>query len=169
LPSKQQDLIELKDYYNSISGGIMIDALELLPEYMEIEDIKVEYTKLNLKRDKILYTLKKENRLVAVFMVNLADVGLNFSDITNSIHIFLVEKALIEAEILEKALYNLSKYFDVKEIPILLYPQNATDNLQIVYEKIYRLCVMDARNLDYYFEFMKKYFRRLNTIKSRNT
>jgi hypothetical protein len=168
LPSQQQDLIELKEYYNSISGGIMIDALELLPEYMEIGELKEEYTNLELKRDKFLYTLKKENRLVAVFMVNLADIGLNFSDITNSIHIFLIEKSLIDAEILERVLCNLSKHFNIKEIPILLYPQNAVDKLHIVSEKIYRLCVMDARNLDYYFEFMKKYFRRLNSIKSRN-
>ncbi|MBU4053166.1 MAG: PilZ domain-containing protein, partial [Proteobacteria bacterium] len=121
--TEPQDLIELKIFYQELTSGIMIDALELVPESMDLGELKDEYSHLGLKRERHLFSLRRENQLKAVFSINSADIGLNFSDITNSIHVFIIDSEELEVEILEISLMKLSTFFSIKDIPILIYPE----------------------------------------------
>jgi hypothetical protein len=161
-----QDLLELKLFYKQQAGGIMMDALELSSESMDLGDLKKEYQFLGFTRERHLFSLKRENQLKAVFSLNIADIGLNFSDITNSIHGFIVDSTGLDPEVLEITLMKLSTYFSVKDIPILLYPESYAPNHGIKVEKIYKIWTMDTRYLDYYYTFMRRFFRKLNSIQS---
>ena len=164
--SRPEELVELKLFYNETSGGVMLEALELLPELMDINELVQEYTYFDFKRGRYIFTLRKENRIKAFFCLNLSDFGLNLSDITSSIHIFVVEPEGLDAETLDSALRKLSTLFEETVIPMLIYPKACADDLNIAYEKIYQLCALDVKGLDFYFDFIKKMFKRLVSLQS---
>ncbi|MBU4318382.1 MAG: PilZ domain-containing protein [Proteobacteria bacterium] len=165
---QSQDLLEFQIFYEGTSGGLLADALDMAPDSMDLGDLKPEYTAMGFKRERYQFALKKENRLKAVFSLNIADIGLNFSNITNSIHVYIVDPEGLEMETLEVALLKLSSYYSVKEIPILLYPESFTDSHPIQKEKTYVLWVLATKALDSYFGYMKRLFRRMNTMQSAN-
>ena len=165
--ARPEDLVELKLFYEQNSGGIMMEAIELLPELMDVTELIQAYTYYNFKRGRYIFTLRKENRIKAIFCLNLSDFGLNLSDITNSIHVFVVDPEGFNEEILEFTLRKLSTlYEDTDIIPVMLYPKACADELNIAYEKVYQICSLDIRGLDYYFDFIKKIFKRLLSLQS---
>jgi hypothetical protein len=76
-----------------------------------------------------------------------------------------VDEKDVNAEILEYALLTLSSIFTGSDIPVLLYPRAAADELHIVGEKVYNLWALDVSYSDHYFDYMHKFFKRLNSIK----
>ncbi|HMA67759.1 MAG TPA: hypothetical protein VKO20_08055, partial [Desulfosalsimonadaceae bacterium] len=64
----REDLTELCHFYEQVSGGLMIDALDLQPdeEMAQRHNLPNQYRKLHLKRQRRLYSLKQHNTLQAV-------------------------------------------------------------------------------------------------------
>lgn len=165
IDTQKQDLVELEIFYEADSGGQMLNALELKGNLMNIKKLKDEYRKMEFKREKYLFSLKKDNTLKAVFMVNISDIGLNLSNITNSIHAFVIDPDELSKTIFYSALSKLLKMFDKNtEIPVLLYPTSFADTQSIPYEKKYNLWVMDVQYLDPYFKYLYRFFKRYGTI-----
>ena len=52
------------------------------------QSMGLQYERIGLKRKRYLLSLKKDDRLKAVFMVMVSDVGLNMSNLTNCVHVF---------------------------------------------------------------------------------
>ena len=52
-----EDLIELKNYYEFISGGLMLNALDLEPDMDYPSELSTEYEKLGFKRERHLFSL----------------------------------------------------------------------------------------------------------------
>ncbi len=86
-----EELVELESFYENESGGLMMPAMDLVPERDDFDELVREYQKLGFKRRRLLFSLKKNNMLKAVAMVDISDVGLNLSDLTNSIKIFVID------------------------------------------------------------------------------
>ena len=164
--TRPADLIELGFFYEHISGGLMVSALDLLPEAIDMGALKEEYAQFELKRERRLFSLKYENKLKALFVLNLADVGLNFSDLTNSIQAFIVEAEGVNAALLESAFSSLSGFYETKEIPVLFFPDTAAAEYNFNAEKTYQLWVLSTHHLDHYFSYMKRIFRKLNSIQA---
>ncbi len=108
-PADDDDLRELSRFCQHESGGLMIGALDLEPGDVEHSDLGEEFGKLGLKRERQLYALKANDRLQAVAMVNLADIGLNLSDLTNSITLFMLDQHELTKETIYDALSVLMK------------------------------------------------------------
>ena len=70
-------------------------------------------------------------------MVNLSDVGLNLSDLTNCITLFVLDKQRLSHESLKGALSVLVKSFDQEQLPVLIYPEAAAERLKMEVEKRY--------------------------------
>jgi len=155
-----QDLFELKHFYEFDSGGLMLRALELDPNSGDIDELVTSYEKVGLKRERYLFSLKKEERLQAVFMVDISDIGLNLSDLTSSIKVLVVEPFGLPEKILYQVFHFLSEKFESKEIPILLYPSSYAEKLSLPNEKFYNLWVMNLKYTDQYFGYIRRYFRR---------
>ena len=136
-PADDDDLRELSRFCQHQSGGLMIGALDLEPGDVEHSDLSEEFGKLGLKRERQLYVLKADDRLQAVAMVNLADIGLNLSDLTNSITLFVLDQHELTNETIYDALSVLMKRFGQQEIPVLIYPEAAAKSLEIPVEKRY--------------------------------
>jgi hypothetical protein len=137
------DLRELSCFCRHESGGLMAGALDLEPGTIEHSDLSVEFEKLGLRRERHFYALKRNDCIHAVAMVNLADVGLNLSDLTNSITLFVLDPQELTNQIVHDALSVLMKSLGQEQLPVLIFPEAAAENLKIPVEKRYVMwCLM---------------------------
>ena len=153
------DLLELKGFYAQVSGGLMLDALDLTPEKAGCDTLSREYRKLGLIRERQLYAVKKNGQLAAIFLVIISDVGLNLSDITNCIKVFTTGCAQFDPDILRAAVSQVAQRSGKKDFPVLLYPAAFADDCGIAYEKIYNLWICSLQYSDKYFRYLKRLLR----------
>jgi len=146
----------LQIFYEERSGGLMLQTLHLSPERFGLDHLKEAYQRMGLKRDRLVYALRYCDTLCAVIMANIADLGLNMSNLTNAITVIVVNPELLSSDPLEKAIDHISLQYEADEIPIMLYPQDAADRLYIESDRSYNLWVYNTRNLDYYFRYLKR-------------
>ncbi|UFS70154.1 PilZ domain-containing protein [Geomonas sp. RF6] len=162
-PATHEDLRELSRFYENHSGGLMIDALDLHPNDSADEDIAREYAAIDFKRERHLLSLRKKGgHLLAVVTVVLSDVGLNMSDLTNCIKVFVLDQEELSKELLQPVLKQLVHKFEQEEMPVLLYPAAYADAQEIEYEKTYNLWVLSMNHTDEYFSYLD---RLIKTVK----
>ena len=144
----KSDLQELESYYEDISGGLMIDAFDLEPGMLEGGEISEEYRKLGFRRERHLFSLKKNGCLAAIFMLNFSDIGLNMSDLNNCVNVFVLDPEELSRDTLSLALSILFIRFDQEAMPVLLFPLSYAQSQQISYERTYTLWVMNMLHTD---------------------
>jgi hypothetical protein len=155
------DLLELENFYQHVSGGLMLDATDLRPNRLSIDELTEEYKRLGLQRDRHLFALRQEGQLKALVMVNLTDLGLNFSDLTNCIKVFVIDKKALSANILYATLDVLATKFQKTDMPTLIYPVAYADEQAIAYEKCYNLWAFSLQFSDQYFKYINRLLRFL--------
>lgn len=155
----EEDLNELDNFYEHTSGGLMIHALDLDPSMVNSVNINNEYKRLGFKRERHLFSLKNNNILKAIFMVNVSDIGLNMSDLTNCIHVLVLDSEDFSGYILNLALAKLSTYYEHEEMPVLLFPHSYAEEQSIPFDKTYNLLVLGIDHFDYYFKQLEKLLR----------
>ena len=134
-------------------------ALDLEPERPDFDELVREYQKLGFKRQTLLFSLKKNNMLKAVAMVDISDIGLNLSDLTNSIKIFVIDPNGLSNETLNRMLSLLCEKINQENTSILLFPAAYAKHMQIPYERIYNLWVLKMQASDYYFKYVDRLLR----------
>jgi hypothetical protein len=159
--TRPEDLQELESFYGQESGGLMLHALDLEPDMVDRDQLSQEYQKQNLKRESHLYSLKKDGSLKAVIMVNISDIGLNMSDLTNCTKVIVLDDEDLPRDIFFATLAHISTNYDQNEMPVLLYPVNYAEGQSISYEKLYTMWVLNLQYLDHYFKFCDTIFRRI--------
>jgi hypothetical protein len=137
----------------------MLDAIDLTPEKLDCDDLSKEYSKEGLIRQRQLFSLKKDGSLKAVFLVNTSNVGLNLSDITNCVKVFVTDSNQVDADILREAVSVVAEITGKKDFPTLIYPAAFADEQQIEYEKIYNLWVCSLQYSDEYFRYLGRLLR----------
>jgi hypothetical protein len=153
----EEDLLDFNTFYENHSGGLMLHGLHLLPDQVDCSNLSNSYHKIGLKRDRHLFALRHRDKLTALVVVNVADLGLNMSDLTNSVKFFVVHGQQLTHEVVEMAIGAVSDLLEIKDIPVLFYPREAADQAGIDYEKSYCLWVYDThRNIDHYYRFLKR-------------
>ncbi len=154
-----EDLIELENYYEHESGGLMLNALNLEPGKSGHDELSKEFRKLGFKREKFLFSLRKNDVLKAVIIVNISDIGLNLSDLTNSIKVIVLDSDELSKDTLYYALSTVSAKMDQNEIPVLLFPVTYADSVSMPYEKVYNLWILNTQYSDNYFRYTKRLLR----------
>ena len=140
----------------------MISALDLEPDMAESEAVQQEFQSLGFKRERFLYALRKNGHLKAVVMVNLADIGLNLSDITTAIQVMVVDPEEFSKRELFSILSILSIKLGQSNIPVLLFPLDFAEQQQIAFERVYTLFAISTQYSDPYFKFLQSLFRSVN-------
>jgi hypothetical protein len=143
-----QDLFELENSYNASSKGLMLKALDLTPNAYTGRELSAEYGKLGLQRGKYLFSLKKHDTLIAVVMLNLSDVGLNISDLTKCVKIFVLDQEYVPREVLSLLLSQILRKIKQHEIPVLLFPASYASEYAIPFEKLSCLWILNTRSSD---------------------
>ena len=114
---------------------------------------------MGLKRERQLYALKRKNRLQAVVMVNIADIGLNLSDLTNAITLFVLDQRELTNGMVCEALSDLMKSLGQEQLPVLIYPEAAAESLKIPIEKRYVMWSLMPHFSDGFHRFTNTIFR----------
>ncbi|HME45525.1 MAG TPA: hypothetical protein VKF36_20710 [Syntrophorhabdales bacterium] len=153
--ARPEDLAEFSTFYEYVSGGLMIEALNLESDE-EASPLNDEYKKIGFKREKSLFSLKKDGQLKAIVLAVVSDTGLNLSNLTNCVHVFVVDGQDLPVEVLYRHLALLSSHYTEEEIPILLYPLSYVENQSIPYEKVYNLWAFDTRYAEKFYHFMDR-------------
>jgi hypothetical protein len=153
-PTDPEDLLELESFYGQESGGLMLRALDLVPANVDREQLSQEYQRQNFKRESHLFSLRKNDSLKAVIMVNVSDIGLNMSNLTNCTKMIVLDGDDLSRDVLTAALAQLSAHYDEHEMPVLLYPVTYAENQNILYEKLYTMWVLNMHYTDNYFEYL---------------
>lgn len=156
---KSEDLLNLESFYEDVSGGLMIQALDLAPGISSHEELSKEYQRLGFKKERNLYALKKDGSLKAIIMVSVSDIGLNMSDLTNCIKVIVLDQDGFSCDILYSMLSILSAQYVQQRIPVLLYPVDCAENHSITYEKIYNMWIAGMEYTDHYFRYFKRLVR----------
>ena len=156
--TQPEDLLELESFYEYESGGLMLHALDLEPDMIDNDNLSKEYHRLGFKRERILFSLKENDILKAVIMVNVSDIGLNMSSLTNCIHVIILDAKDLPINTIYICLSMLSKYYEQDEIPVLLYPISYAQSQSVPYEKIYNLWITNMQYIDLYFKYMDNLF-----------
>lgn len=158
--TQSEDLTELESFYEYTSGGLMLHALDLEPDMIDSDNLSKEYQKLGFKRERHLFSLKKDDVIKAVIMVTVSDAGLNMSDLTNCIHVVVLDAKDIPPATLNITLATLSKYCEQEEIPVLIYPVSYAESQSIPFDKVYNLWVLNMQYTDDYFKSLENIFHR---------
>ena len=154
--TQPEDLLALRQWYRKNSGGLMLAGLDLVPEAQPIDEkINQDYREAGFTRQRKLYSLKNDEELQALFVVNRSDLGMNMSDLTNCIQVFVLEEAQLQETQIKSALTELSKNYEQDEISVLLYPHSYAEKHSIEFDKIYELTVLDLDYLSPYLLFMQ--------------
>jgi len=148
------DFQEFESFYERESGGLMLEAFDLEPDSIDRFDLSREYTKLGFKRERHLFALKKKGILKAVLMLNKTDIALNMSDLTNCIKIIILDPESLSRDVIYKVVSRLSKSFEQKKFPVLIYPSSFAEKEEIPFEKMYNLWIMNIQYSDEYFKHM---------------
>ncbi len=160
--SSYEDLIDLEGFYNKVSGGLMLGAMDILPESSFNKDVKEAYEKEQLKRDFMIISLRKDENLLAVFLIDKSDIGINMSDLSNSIKAFIIKPEKLNKDLLLLVLNELAKQYYAESTHALIFPSRYSEESGMQYEKKYRLWVFGLHFSDDYY----KYIRRLLRINS---
>lgn len=160
--SSAEDLQELNDFIEFNSGGLMVPALDLDATQSEKDNLTNEYQAIGLKREHHLFSLKINGNLNAIIVLNISEVMLNLSDLTNCFKIFVVNAEDLTKEILFRLLSMLCFKFHLDQVPVLMYPSNFAESINIPIDKIYNLWILNMQNLDGYFDFCTKMIRNFS-------
>jgi len=154
--TQPDDIKELQSFYEYESGGLMLHAMDLESDMIDCGDLCTAYQKLGFRRERHLFSLKKDEVLKAIIVANTSDIGLNMSDLTNCIKVIVMDENDLSKDTLYSMLSLLSGKFEQQEIPVLLYPASYAETQFIPCERNYNFWVLNLQYLDQYFRFCEK-------------
>lgn len=157
-----EDILDLQSVYEKNAGGLMLRAMGLGVDADDFNHLADDYRKVGLIRDRHLLALEKNGVLKAVIMVNLSDLGLNMSDLTNCITIFILNRTGLFADVIHSIAAQLVKQFNQPYLPVLLYPSADAEALQIQVEKEYIFWALNTNYGDGYFRYIKRLLKFIN-------
>jgi hypothetical protein len=155
-----EDLFELHQHYENVSGGLMIRALDLEPTLAERRELENDYQDIGLRREKWHYSLKSNQRLKALFLVDISDIGLNLSDLTNCVKVMVVDPEEMDGGIIYAAICEIARQISISAMPILIHPLEFADQCALPYQKVYNLWILRVPGQsDKYFKYLNRLLR----------
>ena len=165
-PTSISDLSELINFYEERYDGLTLKALDIDPTKTACDKkINKDFHAYGFKRERYLYSLKDQDKLVAVFMVCVTELGLNLSDLTNCIHAFVIVPDRLPSKIMYSTVSCLSGHYEHDNLSLLIFPRNYAESHDIPYNKTYNFWVLDVdKSSDEYFKHVERLTRRVKII-----
>jgi hypothetical protein len=162
-----EDLGELESFYEDESGGLMLHAMSLQPDTVDCRELSEEYRRLDFTMERYCYTLKKNGSIKAIVTINLSDLGLNLSDLTNCIHVLVVDPEQLPKEIVNLMLSILCKKHSQEDLPVLVYPLSYAEGAGMAYEKQYTFWVLDSGHVQDFCKWLGQFTGRTRSKAAR--
>lgn len=154
-PFTLDDLTIMRDHCGGLGGGMMLDAFAL--EYRTVvngelsgpsepyrqNDIMTMFRKAGLNRDSQVFSVVQNGLLKAALVVDTSDLGINMSELINSIKVIILDKTLPWA-ILHDTLSRVGKVYQTSNIMVLFFPFSYLADQGIDCKKTYNLWVINT-------------------------
>ena len=155
------DLEELNGFYNQASGGGMsLAATDMLPESLQGGTLSQEYAKMDFNRELHRMSVRKNGELKAVMAINITDVGMNLSELSNAVHIYIVDGAGFGKKDLRLMMSLIAVKFNLKHYPAMVYPAEFLEKVEIPAEKIYNLMTVNLAHWDDYMRYTTEFLKK---------
>jgi hypothetical protein len=155
------DLQELNGFYNQASGGGMsLAATDMLPESLDSGSLKEEYAKLDFKREIHRISVRKNGELKAVIAINITDVGMNLSELSNAAHLYVIDGAGFGKSDLRQMMSLVAVKFNIERYPIMVYPGEFLEKIEIPAEKTYKLMTVNLAHWDDYMRYTTDFLKK---------
>lgn len=154
------DWWDLAQFYNHKSGGLLLDVISPNRGNTTGESIQEVYAGHGFSRKWEAYSLLRRDELMAVLIVNHSDLGLNLSELLNSIKVFVIDAEGPPYEVLALVIARFAaEYKLMQKIPVLIYPKTYLETKGVSCEKEYCLWILDTRYGSDFVKHMQKKFR----------
>lgn len=161
--STPEDVRELGEFYRTTSGGPLSEGGGLLMDAFGLREpganhgVIQRYHALGFERNICLYSLLNEDGLKAVFIVNQADLGMNLSELLNSVKVVVLEQEGIDWETISAAINHFTGAYQMDTIPVMVYPFEYAAENKVPYEKQYYVWILDLyRSAGPYLHYLEK-------------
>lgn len=131
------DLIEFYGYYQMISGGLLPEALDMVPADFDDQSLAEIYQENGLSRRRNLYALRYLGAPKALIDVQFSDFGLNLSEITNSISVYMIDPQIKYFDMVRFAVNDLAIQNDKMSVPVMVFPNTYLLNCGFEADKEY--------------------------------
>jgi hypothetical protein len=159
-PAGDADLAGLGRFYADRSGGLMLDALDLVTGTDCDSGLDTEYVRQGFRRERHLFSLRQDGKLKAVLSLTLSELGLNLSNLTNCVHAFVIDDKETSPAVLMAGLRALMHHYKAQDLPVLVYPADYAERNALPTEKKYTLWILDTDHSDGYFASIRTTFKK---------
>jgi hypothetical protein len=155
----RQDIREFEGFYHQKSGGLLPQAFDLTPDSFEDRSVAAEYSKSGLKRDRYLYAVRYGLDLKALVEVQDSDLGLNLSELTSAVYIYILDEKMVTPKILEFIQCVVAVKTKRENTTIMLYPHTYVSRYQLPAQKEYNVWVLNLNiaGTDAYMKHLSRY------------
>jgi len=122
------------------------------------EALSTIFQRCGFHRNVRVLALKRNNTLHALFVLDESDIGLNLSELLNSVKILVVRPAETPWPVLAQALGQLLATYRIGRVPVLFYPHSYVEENGIPFEKCYQLWIFDIHHVHRFLEYVQRRF-----------
>jgi len=158
-PASDLDLWEYGRIYRNQSGGLLMDALGLVPPLTGHASLEAVYERLGLTRKCSVFSLCRWGELCALLVANRSDLGFNLSELLNGIKVLVAKPEELPWSVLSVAIAQLTGDYQLERIPILFHPTHYVEGKDIPYEKYYQMWILNVQWGNEYMEYVQRRFR----------
>ncbi len=157
-PASISDLIEFHGYYQNVSGGLLPNVLDMVPEEFGDQTLTEAYEANGLTRKRKLHVLRYENTPKALIDVQSSDLGLNLSEITNAITVYLIDPSPDYFDMVRFAIHKFALQQNKMSDPVMFFPNNYLNLCGFHADKEYTLWCLDiSLGSESYMAWMNRY------------
>ena len=158
-PVSASDLIEVYGYYQTVSGGLLPEALDRLHGEFDDRSLADLYKENGLFRQRDIYALRYQgNAAKALIDVQSSDFGLNLSEITNSISVYLIDPQPEYFDMIRFAVYHLALEKDKMSAPVMVFPNTYLNSCGFNTDKEYTMWTLNVpQGMESYMTWMNRY------------
>ena len=155
----RQDICEFDGFYQKTSGGLLTKAFDLTADSFDDHSVALEYASSGLKRERHLYAVRYGLDLMALVEVQDSDTGLNLSDLTNAVFIYVLDTHMVTPKILEFIQCMVAVKLKREMITIMLYPNTYVKRYQMDEAKEYAVWILNLEYSDDYMQHLSRWCR----------
>jgi hypothetical protein len=121
--------------------------------------VALEYASSGLKRERHLYAVRYGLDLMALVEVQDSDTGLNLSELTNAVYIYVLDTHMITPKILEFIQCMVAVKQRREMAAIMLYPSTYVKRYQMDEAKEYTVWILNTEYSDAYMQHLGRWCR----------
>lgn len=159
-PTVESDVMEFYSFYQKFSGGLLPEAQDLVPDGFDNHDLTRLYENNGLVRQRLLLTLTYEHSAKALIDVQTTDFGLNLSEITNAITVYMIEPNPDYGPAVCSAICQLALEYNKMSMPVMMFPGHYLSDCKVSADKEYMAWTMDSpKAMPQYMAWMNRFCR----------